>query len=211
MFSLAWILPREDKFHRLLEALSAAAQEGAAQLKKLVESRNDTDREAAAAGIHACKVKAKDLSADVTRELCVTFITPFDREDIQDFASNIYKVIKTIDKACEYVAQHGLDPAVDLAQQADVIVREAEAMQGMMQALIGGGKTELIMKQAELLDALEHEGDEVRGRLMVELFKGTQDARQLILKKDLYDLLERVIDRYRNAAEVALQMALKHA
>ena len=66
-------------------------------------------------------------------------------------------------------------------------------------------------RKALLLDRLENEGDEVLSRLLVDLLQNAADARQLILRKEIYDLLERVIDKYRNAAEVALQIALKHS
>ena len=211
MFSLARILPREDKFYRMIELLAASAQTGARQLKILVESKDEAGRAAARTVIHDCKAKAKTVSAEVTRELCLTFITPFDREDISDFTSHLYKITKTIDKVHEYIVLHGLSATDDLVAQADIIVQESDAMHGMVQALIHSGKTEVIMKQAALLDELEGRGDDIRGALMAKLLKDTKDARELIIKKDLYDLLERVIDRYRNAAEVALQIALKHA
>ena len=43
------------------------------------------------------------------------------------------------------------------------------------------------------------------------IFTHENDMKELILRKDIYDMLEKVIDRYRDAAGVALQIVLKHS
>ena len=58
---------------------------------------------------------------------------------------------------------------------------------------------------------MEAHGDEVLGQLLKNLFKGDRDVRDLILRKDVYDMLEKVLDRYRDASAVALQIVLKHS
>jgi uncharacterized protein Yka (UPF0111/DUF47 family) len=211
MFSIAKLLPREEKFYMFLKQLTAEGTLTAKNLKIMVESTDVATRERASATIVAGKADAKRISAAITRELCLTFITPFDREDIQDLAGELYKIPKTIDKVREFLTVHEMTDIVDLNAQVDLIQQEAEAMESLIGALIAGGKTKQIMQQAAVLDALENKGDEILSELMVKLLKGTQDVRQLILRKDLYTLLEKVIDRYRNAAETVLETALKHS
>lgn len=211
MFSIARLLPRDKKFNDFLKNLSVQARLSAHHLKTFVEAKTPADKAAAAAAIKAAKYEAKCLSSDTTKELCRTFITPFDREDIQDFASGLYKIPKTIDKIREYLEMHEVSHTEDLLAQIGVIILEADAMESLVQALIQGGKTEIIMRQAALLDQLENEGDIILSTLLVKLLRDTTDARALILHKDLYDMLEKVIDRYRNVAEIGIQIALKHS
>jgi uncharacterized protein Yka (UPF0111/DUF47 family) len=211
MFSIAKLLPREEKFYTLIERLSGQAALSARHLLTLVQSCDAESRKAAAAEISKARDAAKKLSAETTAELCQTFITPFDREDIQGLAGNLYKIPKTIDKIREYADLHLIDCLKDLVPQAEVIVQEAEAMESMVHALLQGGKAAQVAKQAALLDSLENKGDAVLGQLLVDLLKNTEDPRQFILRKEVYDMLERVIDKYRNAAEIALQITLKHS
>lgn len=211
MFSIAKLLPREEKFYLLLKQLTAEGTQTARNLKIMVESTDAVTRERASALIVAGKAEAKRISASITRELCMTFITPFDREDIQDLAGELYKIPKTIDKVREFLTVHELTDIGDLNAQIGLIQQEAEAMESLIGALIAGGKTKQIMQQAAILDTLENKGDEILSELMVRLLKDTEDVRQLILRKDLYTLLEKVIDRYRNAAETVLETALKHS
>jgi uncharacterized protein Yka (UPF0111/DUF47 family) len=210
MLSISRLLPSEGKFFRLLERLCAQTTRGAQELRTLTESTDGTARGKAAQEISAAKQEAKLISAEITRELCLTFITPFDRDDIQNFAFNLYKISKTIEKVSAFMRLHQVSDLSDLAAQAGIIAQEAEAMERVVKALITGAGPEQIMAKAASLDALENKGDEILSDLLVKLISSTPDARQLILKKDLYDMLEKVIDRYRDAAGVAIQIALKH-
>jgi uncharacterized protein Yka (UPF0111/DUF47 family) len=211
MFSLARLLPREEKFYSYIRKLCDECVTSAGHLETLVGTESPARRKDAAAAIIACKAQAKILQAEVTRELCLTFVTPFDREDIQDFCSELYKITKTIDKTREYLDLHNITETQELAAQAALIVQDARGMDSMVRALISGGKLKQIMALAEELDALENKGDAVLSGLLVKLMKDTTDARQMIIRKDVYDPLERVIDRYRDAAGIALQIALKHS
>lgn len=210
---LKFFKPREDKFSRLLEQLSAEAQACARHLKTFAESDNPDEQSRAGQAIAESKATAKLLSSQVTKELCRTYITPFDREDIQDFASELYKIPKTIEKIKDRLATHHLSNAKgDFSRQIDLIVQEAEAMEDMVRELTKKGHdTKRIVAKAAVLQNLEHKGDTVLGELLVSLFKDNTDARDMILRKDIYDMLEKVIDRYRDAAAVALQIVLKHS
>lgn len=210
MLNIAKLLPSEGKFFSLMDQLSTEASNAAHHLKVFVEDQNPAKRKEAGAGITACKAQAKRLSAEVTKELCLTFVTPFDREDIQNFCSYLYRITKTIEKTREHMDMYNFKDAVELTRQVDVILQEADGMQIMVQALIKGGKPQQIIEKAALLDALENKGDEVLQDLLTILVRDAPDAKALVLRKDIYDLLERVIDAYRDAAGVALQIALKH-
>ena len=209
---LSFFLPREDRFYRLLEELSGQARDSAFHLKTFVETRDEQARKAASDAIEASKAGAKKTLSRITEELCFTFVTPFDREDIQDFSVDLYKITKTIDKVRERLTLHNLSSEKgDFSRQIDLIVQEATAMEAMVKALISKSSDHKIAEQAKLLHDLEQKGDEVLGDLLTTLFRDTSDARSLILRKDIYDMLEKVVDRYRDAAGVALQIVLKHS
>lgn len=209
---LSALMPKEDKFFRLLESLSHTALDSALHLKAFVEAQTNEDRHRESALISSAKDTAKKISNDVTRELCMTFITPFDREDIQDFAHTLYKIPKTIEKIKERLDLHSLSTRQgDLSRQVDLIVQEAHLMQDMVKELKSKKAGKKIIALVEQLQVLEAKGDKVLADLLVSLFRDTTEARDLILRKDVYDMLEKVIDRYRDAAAIALQITLKHS
>lgn len=212
MISLAKFLPREEKFYTYLEQLAALAHESARCLKIFIESAGTAEREKSAADLARCRAEAKTVSANVTRDLCTTFVTPFDREDIQNFSADLYKIVKTAEKIRERLSMHGLaSERGDFSRQMDVIVQEAQAMKDMVHALVAGGKSREIQEKAAALHDLENKGDEILGELLQSLFREAREPRDFILRKDVYDMLEKIIDRYRDAAGVAIQIVLKHS
>ena len=212
MLKLSRLLPQDEKFYALLERLSAQAHASATHLRTFVESTDVSAQAIAGKAITACKSEAKKLLSDVTRELCSTFITPFDREDIQDFAADLYKITKTTEKIRERLSLYGMaSRGGDFSRQIDIIVQEAAAMDSVIKALIRSRNSKEIVARVQELRDLEQRGDKILSELLVSLFRDTKEARDLILRKDIYDMLEKVIDRYRDAAGVALQIVLKHS
>jgi uncharacterized protein Yka (UPF0111/DUF47 family) len=207
------LLPREDKFFRLIGDLAAHARESALHLQTFIQSKDKGERSAAAKAVNECRLKSKLLSSEITKELCASFITPFDREDIQDFTHSLYKIIKTIKKICDRLEMHNLldGKSVGLERQTEVIVKEAEAMQEMVHELISGHDNKRLLAKINDLHDLENKGDDVLNELLGNLFEQENDIKRLILLKDIYDMFEKVIDRYRNAGAVALQIVLKHS
>ena len=210
MLNIAKLLPNEQKFYVFLQQLSSEAHTASLHLKTFVESNDPVARKEAGAAITACKAQAKTISSEVTKQLCISFVTPFDREDIQNLCGYLYRITKTIEKTREHMDMYKFKDAVELTRQVEVILLEADGMQIMIDALIKGGKAQQIIEKAKLLDELENRGDEILSDLLTILIETSPDAKQLVLRKDIYDLLERVIDGYRDAAGIALQIALKY-
>lgn len=211
LFKLPNLLPKEDKFCVILENLAHEASACAQHLQAFVSAQDTQSRDASAQALTEARARAKSLAADMTTELCRTFVTPFDREDLQDITADLYKIPKTIEKVKERLAMHDLAlDRGDFNRQIDLIVKESEAMKEMVHDLTTRQSAQKVQDKVRVLYDLEHEGDAILGDLLVTLFRNTTDARDLILRKDIYDMLEKIIDRYRDAAGIALQMVLKH-
>jgi uncharacterized protein Yka (UPF0111/DUF47 family) len=61
------------------------------------------------------------------------------------------------------------------------------------------------------LQTIEGEADDLELELLRDLYQGNYDARHIIFLRDLYELLEKVIDRCRDAGNVVLQTVLKYS
>ncbi len=208
----AYMLPKEDKFFKLIDQLSLQAEASAVSLKTCVEGADQQTRAAAAKKAADSRAEAKRLSTEVTRQLCLTFITPFDREDIEAFSFILYKITKIIHKICDRLQYYDLSgDKKDFARQTDLIMKEAVAMHGLVDELTAGHNTARTTAKIDALYDLENQGDAVLNELLAGLYKSEHDTRGFILRKDIYDMLETVIDRYRDAAAIALQIVLKHS
>jgi uncharacterized protein Yka (UPF0111/DUF47 family) len=205
-------LPREEKFYRMLEDLAAKSYASTKLLNDLVELPDRESHMRVRQEISALKSESKKVFESITAEVCRTFITPFDREDIQAFATDMYKIVKIIEKISDRMTTHELRPAYeDFNKQAAIILREAEAMAHVIKELSSGRNTKNIYEKTAVLHELEDQGDVLLGKMIADLFYNVQDTRELILRKDIYEMFENVIDYYRDAANVALQIILKHS
>jgi len=206
------LLPRQDSFYTGLLTLSAQAAACAHLLRNYVESDDPTISEKTIEAVATCRAQSKDVMNSITDELCRSFITPFDREDIQSFSQNLYRIPKMIEKVIQRMELHGLTGAEeDFARQTDVITEEAKAMEDIVNDLIRRQNTKNVVEKVELLHDLEQKGDDVLQELLNSLFTGEREVKDLMLRKDIYDMMEKVIDSYRNAAAVALQIVLKYS
>ena len=159
-----------------------------------------------------CRMQSKTVMNAMTDALCRSFITPFDREDIQNFSQNLYRIPKMIEKAIQRMELHGLAGAkTDFSRQVDLIIEEAKVMEDIVDDLIHKRNTKKVMERVTLLHDLEQKGDDVLQELLASLFTEERGVKDLLLRKDIYDMLEKVIDCYRNAAAVALQIVLKYS
>lgn len=209
MFS---IFPRDKKFHTLLNQLAAVAYDAATNLHALVHSTTPHDEVNSASGIVTAKSKAKAISMEITRELCQSFITPFDREDIQAIADHLYKIPKITEKIMERVRLHKLGGNhADFLPQIGLIKQEAEAMRDIVTELGKKGDSKRILDKVALLHQLEQKGDDIRQSLLAALYTSDKDVRELLVRRDIYDMLEKVVDRYRDVAGVAMQIVLKNS
>jgi uncharacterized protein Yka (UPF0111/DUF47 family) len=61
------------------------------------------------------------------------------------------------------------------------------------------------------LQAIKGEADELELELLRDLFHGDYEPKHIIFLRDLYELLEKVVDRCRDAGNIILQVVMKYA
>ena len=63
----------------------------------------------------------------------------------------------------------------------------------------------------EVLQTIEGDADKLMVGLLRDLYQGNVDAKEVVILKDIYELLERAIDHCRDAGKVVFQIALKYS
>jgi uncharacterized protein Yka (UPF0111/DUF47 family) len=141
-----------------------------------------------------------------------TFITALEREDIEELSNRIYKIPKTIEKFSERImlAPH-LVRGIDFTKQVDLLEKATDVVLGLVKSLRHGIDLEKVKELNDKLQFLEGEADKHIMELYAELFKGHHETLQVILLKDLYELLEKTVDRCRDAGNVIAHIALKNS
>jgi len=72
-------------------------------------------------------------------------------------------------------------------------------------------KLEDIKAENDKMQELEGRADQLVVGYLKEIYSGSMEPIQAMAKRDLYDLLEKVIDRCRDAGNVVSQIVLKNS
>src|SRR5678815_2932619 len=209
MFSLQKLLGNEDKFFSLLEA---SAQEARTSVQALVKLSKAFDQPVVLDDFVHSRRKDKEITKEISNAVYSTFITAIEREDIEDLSNALYKIPKTVEKFCERVL---LAPqyvrGVDFSTQISLLERATDVVCDMVETLRKGMDLERIKDLNDKLQYLEGEADKQMLAIYKTLFAGQPDPIQVIVLKDLYELLEKVIDRCRDVGNILSHIVLKNS
>ena len=209
MFSLQTIFGKGDKFYGLLEQSSEAASESAKALHALVTG---ADHAPVMAAFAATRAREKALAAQISEELVNTFVTALDREDIDALNSALYKIPKTVEKFAErYDIVSARVTGVDFGQRALVLQRATEVVVEMIGELRRGLRIDVVKKLQDRLQVLESEGDRMLLAPYRTLYVEGNDAMRAMLAKDLFELLEKAIDKCRDVGNIVYSIVLKNS
>jgi uncharacterized protein Yka (UPF0111/DUF47 family) len=160
----------------------------------------------------AARAREKALAAQISEELVNTFVTALDREDIEALNSALYKIPKTVEKFAEryeIVAQRLA--GVDFAQRAMVLERSSAVVVEMIGELRRGLRIDPVKKLQDRLQTLESAGDRMLLAPYRTLYVEGNDAMRAMLAKDLFELLEKAIDKCRDVGNIVYSIVLKNS
>lgn len=209
MFSLQTIFGKGDKFYGLLEQSAEAAKESAKALHDLVTRK---DHAPVMAAFAAARAREKALAGQISEELVNTFVTALDREDIEALNSALYKIPKTIEKFAErYEIVADRMNVVDFGARALVLERATAVVSEMIGELRRGLRIDPVKKLQDRLQTLESEGDRMLLSPYRTLYVEGGDAMRAMLAKDLFELLEKAIDKCRDVGNTVYSIVLKNS
>ena len=209
MFSLQKLLGKEDKFFDLLEA---SAEEARASVQALVKLSKNPDRTTLLYEFIQARRKEKQIRAKISEAVYTTFVTALEREDIENLSHALYRIPKTVEKFGERLL---LTPeptqGVDFSKQINLLEQATDTVLEMVRSLRRGANLEQIMALNDKMQYLEGEADRAIMELLKDLLTGKHDPIKVIVLKDLYELLEKVIDRCRDVGNVISHIVLKNS
>jgi uncharacterized protein Yka (UPF0111/DUF47 family) len=209
MFSLQTIFGKGDKFYGLLEQSAEAARESARALHDLVSRK---DHSPVMTAFAASRAREKALAAQISEELVNTFVTALDREDIEALNSALYKIPKTIEKFAErYDIVSSRLADIDFAPRSLVLERSTAVVEEMIGELRRGLRIDPVKKLQDRLQTLEAEGDRMLLSPYRTLYVEGNDAMRAMLAKDLFELLEKAIDKCRDVGNIVYSIVLKNS
>lgn len=211
MISLRKLFGKEEKFYDLLEA-SAEEARTATELLAKVLGESGAGSTTDIHGIIRTRRKDKRITQQITEELCRTFVTPLEREDIESLSVALYRIPKTVEKIVERLAIcPARVPRSSLQRQVQLLTEAVDSVNFMVKQLRKGTQIDRITDAHARLQFAEGEADKVMLELVRDLYNGPHDAKEVVILMELYDLVETAVDRARDAGQVVFQIMLKYS
>lgn len=208
MFSLQKLLGKDDKFFDLLQASAEEGLHSVEALKRILTNPSITPT---LDEFVASRRKDKAITNEISDMLVKTFVTSLEREDIESLSNVLYKVPKTIEKFAErYILCAPRLRAVKFDTQIKMLEEATNTVVAMLSELKKHNLAS-ISQQNTRLQQLEGEADKLMLEEFRELYSGKHDPLTAMALKDLYELLEKVFDRCRDAGNVISHVVLKHS
>lgn len=209
MFSLQTIFGKGDKFYGLLEASAESAHASSLALVELLKA---PATEQSLDKFQSARRREKDLFGQISAELVETFVTVLEREDIEALNSALYKIPKIIEKFAErYRLAMSRVGNVDFHSRALMLEQASEVLVQMVSLLRKGMDLEKIKVLNDKLQIIEGEADRQILELYRDVYANEQDAILYLIKTDLFEILEKAIDRCRDAGNVVYHIVLKNS
>lgn len=207
MFSLEKFLTQDDQFLRLLEA---SAEEGLASARAL--TRMLVEPAASLESFAISRRKDKEITTQITSLLCGTPVTGLEREDIEELSNALYKIPKAIEKFAErYQRTAAKLSGVRFDRQVALLEQATLAVVRLVKALRSRAGLEEIKRQNAALQQIEGDADKLMLDLLDALYNHEPSPVKVVILKDLYEILEKVVDRCRDAGNIVTQIVIKHS
>ena len=205
-------LPKNKVFYELFEEIANNVAKMGTLMKHIVGEPEFDKRGVLIGQLEDLEHANDELTHSVFTELGRNFITPFDREDIHylatsldDIADYIYAAGKKINFYRVNPNDIGMQKFAELieqgAQQVQIAVHELRDMKNMRNI------TEALVK----INSIENQADDIFDMSIERLFASEPDAKEVIKKREIYQVMEIVTDKCEDASNVIESIIIKYA
>ena len=207
------LLKPKDKFYfDSLERSSSNLVEAALEFKKFAKAKKGEAFEELTRKIKDLEHEGDKITYKIFEELNKTFLTPLDREDIRELASGLDDVLDIIDSIAARIILYKIkEMTPQMQDMLDVVLQSVEQLDEAIKKLrdIHGAKD--IHQTFYRIHQLEEDGDRLYHKSIAELFENEKDPLTLLKLKEIYEALERTIDRCKVTGDTIETVFMKNS
>jgi len=209
MFSLQKMLSKDDDFFELLEASAEEARRSVETLNRILAT---PDMLPSLPDFHHSKEANRKITRQINEALVSKFIVEIEREDVETLSAALYKISKTVEKFAErFIISSRVVRGTDFSRHIKLLEAATAEVVEMVKQLRKTVPLAKIKAMNSILQQVEGDADNLILAILEDLYSGRHEPTKVTAMKDLYELLEKVIDRCRDAGNVVTQIAIKSA
>lgn len=205
-------MPKDKVFYSLFEQVADNVSKMGKTLKEVVSEPDYDKRAAVIAKVEDLEHQNDDLTHKIFTELGRNFITPFDREDIHYLAT-------ALDDICDYTFATAKkinfykinpnDPGIQ--KMAEMIEQGCDQIANAVKELRNMKNMRKITDALVKVNSIENQADDIFDLSIDRLFETEPDAKEVIKKREIYQVMEIVTDKCEDAANVIESIIIKYA
>jgi len=207
---LQFLVPKDSKFFPMFINVADNLLHGSNTFKTLVTINDEIKREEIIKQVKEIENKGDVFTKEIFNELHGSFITPFDRQDIQEMANSIDNVLDNINKTCQRILLYKPKRLpVELAKISEILIECSQLILYSMKGIKNVKNFEKIKEACIRINALENLGDDYYHEGLIDLFENEKDPIELIKKKEILQAVERAIDSAEDVSDVIKAIIIK--
>jgi predicted phosphate transport protein (TIGR00153 family) len=206
------LMPKEERFFDMFARHAEAVLGGAHALRAMLEGGAEVERNCRLVFEH--ESKADDVTRDVLIAVRRTFITPFDRGSIRDLITSMDNSIDQMQKTAKTVILFDVqDFTPQMKQMGDAIVKAAELTKEAVPLLRAISQEAVhISSLTEQISRIEGQADDLHDSGLKALYQANVKGSPMafFVGNEVYDHLEKVVDRFDDVANVMHGIVIEH-
>lgn len=206
-----FLLPRDDKFLLHFEQAADNLKKAGDLYGNLAKLNSRADLAAVRDEIKRLEHIGDEITHRIFEDLNLSFITPFDREDIYELTKSMDDVLDLIDHVADLLLLYQIDRLEpDVALLLKVASRAIEEIHKSV-SLLRQMNYDSLREHIVRVHEMENEGDRLYRLFMGKLFAEQTDAIQLLKYNSLYNEMEHTIDKCEDLMNSIEAIMLKNA
>ena len=205
-------MPKNKIFYDLFEKVAGNVSIMSDKLRDLV-AESDFDKRATIIGvIEDLEHENDNLTHNIFTELGRNFITPFDREDIHYLATSLDDIADYIYASAKKINFYKVNPNdMGFQKLAEMIQLSSNEVKKAVAELRNMKNMKMMTESLVKINSLENQADDLFDMSIERLFETEPDAKEVIKKREIYQVMEIATDKCEDAANVIESIIIKYA
>ena len=204
--------PASTVFFELFERISENVAKSGTLIKQVVTEPDYDKRNALVKALEDVEHANDETTHNVFTELSRNFITPFDREDIHYLAAALDDIVDFTYSAAKKINFYRVNPNdIGIQKMAELIEQGSQHVKTAVGELRDMKKIRLITEALVKINSIENQADDIFDMSIQKLFDSDIDAKELIKRRDIFQVMETVTDKCEDAGNVIESIIIKYA
>lgn len=201
-------IPHEIKFFDLFDRQADKMVEAVTCFKEFAEKGIFDD--SCIERMRLLEHQSDSIAHDIIDSLNRTFITPFDREDIHSLTNKLDDVVDLIYAISKRMRLYKLKGKnADVQEFSRLIMQSVQSLSIAIKGLRNHRQPQTIQQACIEINKIENISDQLRDVVIQRLFKSKKDPIAIIKWKEIYELLETVLDVCEDVSNIVVSILVK--